>query len=93
MYLNIEDAIFTYIYHEFYRFETSPQWKAGWGTVDDMTRGTYIQTIYSVSKHENKISPLLGRENQHQRQALLTFDKCSDIITKTHQTFISTLFY
>ena len=39
MYLNIEDAIFTYIYHEFYRFETSPQWKAGWGTVDDMTRG------------------------------------------------------
>ena len=44
MYLNIEDAIFTYIYHEFYRFETSPQWKAGWGTVDDMTRGTYIQT-------------------------------------------------
>lgn len=39
MYLNIEDAIFTYICHEFCRFETSPQWKAGWGTVDDVTRG------------------------------------------------------
>ena len=39
MYLNIEDAIFTYICHEFWRFETSPQWKAGWGTVDDVTRG------------------------------------------------------
>lgn len=68
------------------------------GTVDNIPRMsstvelTY-QPIYSVSKYENKISPLLGGENQHQGRALLTSDKCSDIITKTHQIFISTLFY
>ena len=49
IYLNIEDALFIYIYHELYRFEASPQWKTGWGNSgwhnkDVKYGGTYIAT-------------------------------------------------
>lgn len=46
------------------------------------------ESIYFISKHEHKISPLLGEQNQHQGQAVLIFGNCSVIITETQKIFI-----